>query len=80
MNRDKPNLILSRPTLDGLRRHALPGSNFISTAEPRGDGLFNVAVGEDVAERIDQKRLPGESDDDVVRRLVEMADSGGAHH
>lgn len=44
-----------------------------SDATLRSDGRWDVPVDDEVAAAIDHARLPGESDDDVVSRLVRDA-------
>jgi hypothetical protein len=46
---------------------------FRSTGTRQPDGTWLVPVDEEVALRLDQERLPGESDDDVVARLIRAA-------
>jgi hypothetical protein len=66
-------LILSeeshRLILDQARPHMLARSD----ATLRDDGLWEVPVEEEVGAAIDDARLQGESDDDVVSRLVREA-------
>ena len=42
---------------------------FEDNAQPAPDGDLLVPIGDDVAERLEAKRLAGESDDDLITRL-----------
>lgn len=66
-------LVLSEETHRLILDQALPFVLARSDATLREDGLWEVPVDEDVAAAIDHARLPGESDDDVVSRLVRDA-------
>jgi hypothetical protein len=46
---------------------------FRSTGTRQPDGTWLVPIEEDTALRLDQRRLPGESDVDVVARLIRAA-------
>ena len=43
---------------------------FRSTGQQQPDGSWLVPVEDDTLERLNQVRLPGESDDDAVMRLI----------
>lgn len=43
---------------------------FHETGRRQTDGSWLIPVSDEVAERIDQLRLPGESDDDVLARSI----------
>ncbi|MBN9345487.1 MAG: hypothetical protein J0I48_04665 [Devosia sp.] len=49
------------------------GFDFVSTAVRRVDRWWDVPVDDEVALRIAMERLPAETDDDVVSRLVRTA-------
>ena len=46
---------------------------FGSTATRQPDGTWLVPVQDDTWERLEQHRLPGESDDDVLARVLRAA-------
>ena len=46
---------------------------FACTATRRTDNLWDVPVDDEVAMKIATERLPNETDDDVVTRLVRIA-------
>jgi hypothetical protein len=46
---------------------------FRSTGTRQPDGTWLVPIGEDVWGHLEAHRLPGESDDDVVTRLIRAA-------
>lgn len=68
-------LILSAATLAVIASHAT--AEFRSDAVARADGMFDVPFSEDTIEHINQRRFPGETDDAVVARLVQVVQSGG---
>lgn len=65
-----PKIVLSDATCRELRNLAiLP---FKSDAEPLPDGNWLVWIAEGTLERVETHRLPGESDDDVISRLLRL--------
>ena len=52
---------------------ALPGYTIRQTATPLPDGRWTIPVDDEVFGHIDGARLPGETDDDVVSRLLRAA-------
>lgn len=68
-----PMIKVSGHTLQLIREQTLEGFNFVCTATRCADGLWSVPVDDEVAMRIASARLPSETDDDVVSRLVRMA-------
>lgn len=68
-----PMIKVSDHTLQLIREQTQEGFNFVCTATPRADGLWDVPVDDEVALKIATARLPNETDDDVVSRLVRMA-------
>lgn len=60
-------------TLQLIHEQAREGFTFASTATRRADGLWDVPVDDEVAMKIATARLPRETDDDVVSRLVRAA-------
>ena len=55
---------------------ALPGYTIRQTATPLPDGRWAISVDDEVFEHIDTVRLPGETDDDTVSRLLRLAIGG----
>jgi hypothetical protein len=68
-----PKIKVSGHTLQLIREQAQVGFHFACTATLRGDGFWDVPVDDEVAMKIATARLPGETDDDVVSRLVRAA-------
>jgi hypothetical protein len=68
-------LTLSAGTLKRLA--ALAVGDFHSIALPRPDGLFDVPVTEETAERVELHRFEGESDDQVISRVLDFQAQGG---
>lgn len=66
-------LILSEESYRLILDQARPLVLVRSDAIRRPDGLWDTPVDDDVAAALDDARLPGESDDDVVSRLVRSA-------
>jgi len=65
-----PKLILTEKTIADAQGGLPAGYSFVSRAEPRGDGTFDVPFSVHAWELLDEQRLAGESDDDLVRRVV----------
>ena len=68
-----PMIKVSGHTLQLIREQAQEGFSFACTATRCADGLWNVPVDDEVAVKMATARLPGETDDDVVSRLVRTA-------
>lgn len=75
---------LRHPLIISLRTHELirlaSRNGITSTAEPVDGGMLRIWVSDDVKERLESHRFPGESDDDLVYRVVALANqkaSGG---
>lgn len=68
-----PMIKMSDNTLQLIREQAQEGFKFVCTATHRADGLWDVPVDDEVAMKIAIERLPTETDDDVVSRLVRAA-------
>lgn len=66
-------ITISEPVMDMIRRLTTPGYAFRQTAELLPDGSWSLEVDDDVAERIDRLRRPGEDDDTVILRLCANA-------
>lgn len=68
-----PMIKLTDHTLKLIREQAQEAFTFACTATRRADGLWDVPVDDEVAMKIATARLPNETDDDVVSRLVRTA-------
>ena len=68
-----PMLKVSGHILQLVRQQLQEGFSFACTASLRADGLWDVLVDDEVAMKIATERLPHETDDDVVSRLVRIA-------
>ena len=68
-----PMIKVSDHTLQLIREQTQEGYSFACTATRRADRLWNVPVDDEVAMKIATERLPNETDDDVVSRLVRRA-------
>lgn len=56
--------------LNRLRRGAEPEADSPFAAQRRADGMWDVPITADTAARLDSVRYPGESDSDVIIRLI----------
>lgn len=63
-------LKLSRETLALVRQHKLPFSDWKDTSTPANDGMLLVPIEDSTAERLETLRFPGETDDDLVVRVI----------
>ena len=68
-----PMIKVSDHTMQLIREQTREGFNFTCTATRRADGLWNVTVDDEVVMKMATARLPNETDDEVVSRLVRMA-------
>lgn len=68
-----PTLAVSAETLKLINEQVTPGYGARSTATRRSDGLWDLVVDDEVAAHIEAARLPGETDEDAVSRLVRAA-------
>ena len=68
-----PMIKVSDHTLQLIREQTQEGFSFACAASLRADGLWDVPVDDEVAMKIASERLPNETDDDVVSRLVRTA-------
>ena len=68
-----PMIKMSDYTLKLIRKQTQEGFKFACTAIRRADGLWDVPVDDQVAMKIAIERLPDETDDEVVSRLVRTA-------
>ena len=68
-----PTIRVTSETLQLIREQSTPGFRYTSTARRRPDGDWDLPVDDEIAYAIAMVRLPGESDDDVVSRLVRAA-------
>jgi hypothetical protein len=64
-------LLISPATLSRIARHAL--LPFRDTSKRAGEGLLEIDVERDVWEHVRSARVSGESDDDVLNRLLDAA-------
>jgi hypothetical protein len=68
--------IVSRAThalFAGLTR---PGVEFKDTSTARPDGSVLLVFDPEVSERLEAKRFPGESDDELIERVLRTASGG----
>ncbi len=72
-----PTLILSADTLSRLRLHADPMKAWRNTSMDLGNGFFRVLISDDTHEALEKIRFPGETDDDLISRVIEAHDGGG---
>lgn len=70
---------VSDHTMQLIREQTREGFRFASSATRQTDGLWAVPVDDEVALKIATERLPNETDDDVVSRLVRMAVGKGTN-
>jgi hypothetical protein len=68
-----PTLVLTTHTHLLILDQSSPPMFPRSDAVRRSDGLWDVPVDDEVAAAIEAARLPGETDDQVVSRLVRSA-------
>ena len=68
-----PTIRMTSETLQLIREQSSPGFRFVPTARRRPDDDWDLPVDDEVAYTIAMERVPGESDDDVVSRLVGAA-------
>lgn len=70
-------LKLTRRVYDAVCAHSDPRARFIPTGEFQPDGSVLVPVSSDVMERINLVRMKGETDSDVIERMIDGIRSGG---
>ena len=68
-----PMIKVSDHTLQLIRGQTREGYTFACASTRRADGLWDVPVDDEVAMKIATERLPTETDDAVVSRLVRTA-------
>ncbi|MBI4923345.1 MAG: hypothetical protein HY834_16510 [Devosia nanyangense] len=66
-------ITVSDETKHLIDAQALPGYTIRRTATRLPDGRWTIPVDDEVFDRIAAARLPGETDDDVVGRLLRAA-------
>ena len=66
-------IIVSDETKHLIDAQVQPGYDLRQTATRLPDGRWTVPVDDEVFDRIDAARLPGETDDDSVSRLLRAA-------
>ena len=69
-------IIVSDETKHLIDAQALPGYTIRRSATRLPDGRWTIPVDDEVFEHIDTVRLPGETDDDTVSRLLRLAIGG----
>ena len=69
-------IIVSDETKHLIDAQALPGYTIRRSATRLPDGRWTIPVDDEVLEHIDTVRLPGETDDDTVSRLLRLAIGG----
>lgn len=65
-----PKITISDETMRIIRDNVLPGYGFRQTATQIRKGLWELPVDQDVIDKINVKRVPGEPDDAVIDRLL----------
>lgn len=66
-------ITISKMTLDLVRSQARWGLPYREQAMLRPDGLFDLPLDDDVAQHLDQHRLPSETDEVALVRLIRAA-------
>lgn len=66
-----PFIRLTRATYIELGKHALVAVR--QTGIPQSDGLMLVPIDDDVHESLESMRAPGETDDDLIQRVIHRA-------
>lgn len=64
------NYVISRATYALFARHVRPVATWRKTAKPRWDGQLDLLLDDDVTEVLEQRRLPGETDDELLLRVL----------
>ena len=67
---EMPRTYITRTTHALFARHATPGAEFRDNSKPRLDGWLDLTLADDVAEVLEQRRMPGETDDDLLLRVL----------
>jgi hypothetical protein len=68
-----PTIIISEQTMRLIQDNVLPGRRFQQTAVQIRGGLWELWVDEEVRDRINIERVPGEPDDAVLERILRTA-------
>lgn len=66
-------IIVSDETKRLIDAQALPGHTIRSAAILQPAGRWAIPVDDEMFDRIDAARLPGETDDDAISRLLRLA-------
>jgi hypothetical protein len=66
-----PFIRLTSETYIELGKHALVAVR--STGVPQPDGMILVPIDDDVHESLEAMRAPGETDDDLIQRVIHRA-------
>ena len=64
---------VSDHTMDMLREQTRPGAIFVQNSIRSISGHWDMPVDPEVAEKLDAYRLPGETDDQLVSRVIREA-------
>ena len=65
-----PTIRVTEPTMRLIRQRSHPAYRFHALATRLDDGAWTVAVNDEAAFHVARERRRGESDDDVVARLL----------
>ena len=65
-----PTIRVTEPTMRLIRQRSHPAYRFHALATKLEDGGWNVAVDDEAAVHVARERQRGETDDDVVARLL----------
>ena len=68
-----PAIVISEQTMRLIQDNVLPGYRFQQTAIQIHGGLWELSVDQEVLDRINLERVPGEPDDAVLGRLLRAA-------
>jgi hypothetical protein len=68
-----PKVVITEETLGLIRENVSFGAVFRGMSEKRDDGMWEVPLSVHTWELLDERRLAGESDDDLVSRVVREA-------
>lgn len=63
--------VISQRTYDLINKVSLLGLHHEGTRTD--DGRWVIELSEETIERLDERRLPGESDDDLIFRVINLA-------
>ena len=72
-----PIIRISDRAMTLIRANVRPGHTFVQNGKRRPDGTWDVPIEDDTLDRLNEHRLTGESDSDVVERVLTKALCGG---